>query len=329
MAYHSRALTICLSILCGLVIGPRSHALVPNQLPLRIDQTEATGCRLSHAHTGESRNFTMFSEHGGGVREYVVHLPSKYDPGVPLPLILSFHGFTEHMWQHEKLSKFSNESINPNMITIYPQGLGNPPAWEGAPYASNASDLSFTTDLVNHIKATYCINSKEIFATGMSNGGGFVNTLACSPNGSDFAAFAPVAGAFYGDVANGSFQCQAARPRVPILEIHGSNDSIIPYQGGQASGVALPAISDWLKRWATRNGCSSSSSGTTQSLVDGHVQRTSYNCNDSIAIVSGLEVRGLDHCWPSTTPNRNNHNTSTWIDAAPYVLEFFNNHQRF
>ena len=162
----------------------------------------------------------------------------------------------------------------------------------------------------------------------MSNGGGFVNTLACSPNGSDFAAFAPVAGAFYGDVDSSSYECKPSRTFLPVFEIHGQNDSIIPYEGGPTFGTTIPAIPDWLKRWAVRNGCSSSRSNTTRELVGGHVQWVSYSCEGVDDIVSGLLVRGLDHYWPSKEPNLDSQGHSTWIDATPYILNFFNAHRK-
>ena len=328
MVFHSYAAKAHLWVLCNLMLPTPSNTIAFDQHPLALDHTQASGCGIPHAYNGTTRNETLVSQRGGGLRSYAVHLPSGYESEAPMPLVLSFHGFTQRIWQYERITGFSDESFNPGMITVYPQGLGNPPAWEGAPYAGNESDLSFTTDLVEHLKATYCIDTQRIYANGMSNGGGFVNVLACSPHGSDFAAFAPVAGAFYGDVDGGYFKCQPTRSQLPFLEIHGSNDSIIPYAGGLASGVMIPPITDWLRRWAVRNGCSSSTPSTTRDLAGGHVRQISYDCNGKREIVNGLVVDDLDHYWPSTTPNGDNHNISTWIDAAPYILSFFKEHQK-
>ena len=161
----------------------------------------------------------------------------------------------------------------------------------------------------------------------MSNGGGFVNTLACSSEGTEFTAFAAVAGAFYEDIEGGQFECEPARLPKPIMEIHGDEDGIIPYRGGEASGVLIPAIPDWLHNWAVRNGCSDSSVGKVRNLVDGNVRETSFSCNGRHQVVVGLEVSGMAHVWPSTTPNLDNGNITTWIDAAPYILKFFEEHR--
>lgn len=90
------------------------------------------------------------------------------------------------------------------------------------------------------------MDSNRIYATGLSNGGGFVATLACDEeDGGIFAAFAPVAGSFYTDVDETSEDCNPARSPLPILEIHGGVDDTTFYDGGEGEGGLLPAISDW------------------------------------------------------------------------------------
>ena len=77
----------------------------------------------------------------------------------------------------------------------------------------------------------------------MSNGGGFIGTLACSAVGGQFAALASGSGSFYTD-ANGS-QCSPARKPLPLLEIHGGNDKSVFYDGGNGEGGLLPSIPSW------------------------------------------------------------------------------------
>ncbi len=314
-----------------LVFQTSSNSRFHYQAPLSGPSPGTIGCGLlPPSSPGHSENFTFYSEHGGGQRAYLVHLPLNYKLTDPHPLILSFHGFTQTMHHQEHISKFSNSTTNPNAITVYPQGLGSPPAWQGAPYSlEGVDDLAFTNDLVTHLKAHYCIDEGKLFATGMSNGGGFVNTLACSSEGQAFAAFAAVAGAFYGDVAEEKFECEPAWLPVPILEIHGDKDGIIAYQGGEASGVAIPAIPGWLHRWAVRNGCPGSSVGKVRDIIDRNVQETAYDCNGIQKVVTGLKVKGMGHVWPSVTSNDDNGNVTTWMDAAPHILLFFQGYRQF
>jgi len=84
----------------------------------------------------------------------------------------------------------------------------------------------------------------------MSNGGGFIGTLACDPIGSTlFKGVAAHSGAFYTDIGGPSNGCSPARI-IPILEIHGAVDKTVKYEGGRGDGGPQPAISDWLDWWA-------------------------------------------------------------------------------
>lgn len=79
------------------------------------------GCGMPHVVDGISKNFQVSTD--GGNRTYRIRLPSNYDPNIPAPLIISYHGHGQDMVQQETLSQFSNDAINPNMIAVYPQGL--------------------------------------------------------------------------------------------------------------------------------------------------------------------------------------------------------------
>jgi poly(3-hydroxybutyrate) depolymerase len=79
----------------------------------------------------------------------------------------------------------------------------------------------------------------------MSNGGGFVGTLACDPSASMlFRAVAAHSGAFYTDV-NGPDNGCAPSKILPMLEVHGTDDKTVKYVGGEGDGGPQPAIPDW------------------------------------------------------------------------------------
>lgn len=182
--------------------------------------------------------------------------------------------------------------------------------WEGPTYATaGVSDKVFTTDLVNHIKDQYCIDTSRVYATGHSNGGGFVDTLACSPgHGGQFAAFASVSGAFYTNV-NGNDNCHPARSPLPMLESHGAADPTIPYNGGSGRGGPLPAIPEWLSRWAGRDQCGPM---TTTDLADG-VHHQVSNCAGIAGLLQHYKIDGHDHSWPGP---------GSEIDISPIIIGF-------
>lgn len=130
-------------------------------------------------------------------------------------------------------------------------------------------DLDFVAALLADVRSNWCVDDKRIYATGsvdsfnlhvflgadevasMSNGGGFVGTIACSPLGGEFAAFAPVSGSFYTDTNGPDNGCAPARKPLPMLEFHGGSDKSVAYTGGQGEGGIEPSIPDWYVNIAT------------------------------------------------------------------------------
>ena len=197
--------------------------------------------------------------------------------------------------------------------------------WEGAPFADpTVDDKVFTTDLLNHLNSAYCIDQQRIFASGKSDGGGFCDTLACNAtHGAAFAAFAPVAGAFYTDLNNSD--CSPARSPIPVLEFHSTDDGTIFYDGGESrSGGELPDIPGWLSRWAVRDGCLDNSTRVEAPVNDtnGNLEYTkiTYSCNNVTDVISHYKSErkietGKDHIWPTLK--------NSWIEASPLIIDFF------
>lgn len=106
-AYYAVPLTSLLQHSSATVLGVRADS----------------GCGTPHQtyNDGESREYNISSS--GGIRTYNIHLPQDYNSSTKYPLIISYHGGTEDKTQQEGISQFSNNTINPNMIAVYPQGI--------------------------------------------------------------------------------------------------------------------------------------------------------------------------------------------------------------
>ncbi len=274
-----------------------------------------TGCgRQAPAQPGVTT--TLHLESGGIDRTYTVHLPSSYTPWRPYPMVLSFHGHKRTSQYQEELSGFSAV----NAIAVYPQGLvgtDGETAWTGAPYSAAADDVLFTSDLITSLQRRLCVDPARIYATGKSNGGGFVGVLACRLAGR-IAAFAPVSGAFYPEGG----ACHPSRP-VALLDFHGTADATIPYTGNPAKG--LPPIPDWLADWSTRDGCRPKP--VSWSPVQGVNAQRWTGCTWP-GVVEHYRVESAGHVWPSTRPNLDSA-TPTVIDATPVIWRFFQVHALF
>ncbi|KAL3963616.1 hypothetical protein ACCO45_000620 [Purpureocillium lilacinum] len=231
-------------------------------------------------------------------------------------------------------TRFSDEIINPNMITVYPAGVNK--NWQGPTYATpGVSDKVFTTDLVNRIKNNYCVDEARVYGTGHSKYShppsrvqsrspmltvGQWSRFSWDPrlfpeHGGQFAAFAPISGAFYTDVS-GDENCHPSRSPIPMFEVHGTADPTISYDGGQGRGGPLPSIPDWLSRWARRNRCSTSN---TEDIANG-AHDTKWTCANIPGLLEHIKIDGHDHSWPG--PN------NSPVDVSPLVIKFLSNNYK-
>jgi polyhydroxybutyrate depolymerase len=200
---------------------------------------------------GLSENQTISS--GGYERLYRIHLPSGYRSNVAQPLVLNFHGHGSTAEIQEKLTKLSLLADQQDFLAAYPQGMigsDHLSGWAtGSAWDPQVNDVLFVSNLLNRLQAQFCIDPLRIYAMGFSNGGGMTNLLATRMAGR-IAAFASVSGSYY-PIA-GDYHPE--RP-VPFLEIHGTADRIVPYDGSRAKDYS--PVTSWLLSWVQRDHCSS------------------------------------------------------------------------
>ncbi|KAE9973686.1 hypothetical protein BLS_003474 [Venturia inaequalis] len=196
--------------------------------------------------TGISASSLKFLSSNGVRRSYWAHTPSNYDDSKSYPIVLAFHGSSKLGHDIDGFSMEADTRLtlpiistkySESKIFVYPNGVGG--TWAGPSYANSSipQDLQFISDLLSNVKENFNIDDSRVYATGLSNGGGFIGILACAPIGNKFSAFAAVAGAFYEkaggiDVGN----CAVGRGVVPMLEIHGGSDKTVKYAGGVGEG---------------------------------------------------------------------------------------------
>ncbi|KAF8317718.1 carbohydrate esterase family 1 protein [Clavulina sp. PMI_390] len=289
---------------------------------------DTSGCGVSHWFPGIPTSIDLTSS--GVSRSYLIHTPSNYSSTHQYPLILGFHGSSSVGFFFEADTGLDDAQYTGDKIMIYPNGLGG--AWAGANYstASVPEDLQFVWDLLADVRTKYCIDSARIYATGLSIGGGFVNTIACNDTvGGEFAAFSPASGSFYTDATGVDDGCTPARSVTPILEFHGGADADVFYNGGQGEGGYEPPIPTWLGFWAERNGCE-----TPYTQVDSFnddVHHLIWTCGGQYGALQHYKTDDQKHDWPSTDINFSQiaaGDLPTHISASAIIQSFFMNFTR-
>ncbi|KAJ9136763.1 Feruloyl esterase B [Pleurostoma richardsiae] len=287
----------------------------------------SAGCqRKQRLNTvGKTLNVTL------GDRRYLLYVPPTYSSAIPAPVVLSFHGGTRTAEDQKALDLLTTPDFNKGHIIIYPNGLNY--TWEGVPNVTT-KDTQFVTKILNEVEKEYCIDHSRIFATGKSQGGGFVGVLACdSALSTRIAAFAPVSGAYYVsnvsvcDPATVKIPCDPGRKHVPVLAFHGGADGTISIDGGPRKGGCLPTIEHWVNEWAIRDALGTKN--TSVSLTEAATEHV-FGAGDERSLVTFVyDGDKVDHSWPYTGDNPDNlqHGDGpASFNATPVILDFFKEH---
>lgn len=221
---------------------------------------------------------------GGMERSYVLSVPAGVERTTRMPLIYVFHGYKGDA---EKVRTESGLDAA-NAVVVFMEGHDQ--AWAPAPYATTTGeqDIAFVEAVRQALDAEFTIDASRVFATGLSNGGGFASYLGCQ-RPQDLTAVGSVSAAFYERVSQG---CS----RIPIkhIDFHGTADSVIGYDGGQRHNSVYESSHEMLAEAAVRNHCDEL---PTESTYAPGIER--FVWQDCDAPLEHYRIDGGVHEWPS------------------------------
>ena len=169
-------------------------------------------------------------EHEGLERSFLIYVPTNIKENAPL--VVAIHGYTSSAKTLMGYSGINQVADKEGFLVAYPQGTkdsrDNNFFNVGYEFHSDSkvNDVNFIREIVLNLTKEYKLNSKRVFATGMSNGGDMSYLLACTSSDL-FTAVAPVAGVMMKDTLE---NCNPEK-KIPIFEIHGTKDSISKFEG--------------------------------------------------------------------------------------------------
>lgn len=242
------------------------------------------------ASANPTGDFPVHLNFGGLDRTYQVHVP----PGLTTAsgLVINLHGAGQSGALQASLTNFNAVADANGFVVAYPDGIDL--SWadgRGAsvPDRQGVDDVGFLTAVIDGLAQQYGVPPGRVFATGMSAGAFMATRLACD-RANLVSAIAPVAGTL------GSGQpCYPAHP-VSVLQIHGTADQVVPFNGGPmvGRGGASDVISapSYVDRWRAADGC-----GAPVEEVYGHVHR--FNAGGCVGgtAVDFVRIDGGGHTW--------------------------------
>jgi polyhydroxybutyrate depolymerase len=214
----------------------------------------------------------------------VVHIPPALRVGAPIVLALPGAGQTAR--DFADYTGYSRLADREHVAVAYATAAGSRPFWNITDAPGRAADVPYLRSVVPAIVHAACADPDRVGVTGVSNGGGMSARLAC--DAADLiAAAAPVAGG-YGALPD----CRPSRP-VPVLEIHGTADEVVPYRG--KGNPVRGDVATFLAQWRRLDGCPAASRARP---VNGEVLELRWTgCASGTQVVHD-RVEGAPHGWP-------------------------------
>lgn len=278
-------------------------------------------------------------EHDGLLREYFVFLPSSYSRERPHPAAIFMHGYggTATGTEAEVTQGLNQYAEEYGYVMVYPQGTwflasidGSEP-WEVtswnhisdgfdsgpdgpicAPdrdkvpcppecgncgqcgWTSCHDDVGFLRSLVKELTSRWAVDADRVHVSGFSNGAMMANRIACEA--SELFASAALVG---GRLERG-FECTPRR-RLPLLQVNGGADEVVPADGRVSSGGWWFASTTAVTRhWLEGESCGVEAEPWSSSVLEGENVQCAIACGDTgHPSIDCLWPAG-DHRWPGT-----------------------------
>ena len=269
----------------------------------------------------------------GRERSYLVHIPPKHDPKKPTPVVLVFHGGGTNAQIMVRFCGMNKKSDEVGFVAVYPNGTGtadlfltwNAGGFQGPNADKRPNDVKFVSMLLDDVTTVVNVDSKRVYATGMSNGG-----MMCYRLGAELsdriAAIAPV---------SGTMAIPDYKPKrpVPVMHFHGTTDNIVPFNGpskGTPKFLTFKSVEETIRLCAKANGCPETPvvEDLPDKADDGtKAKQKTFGPGKDGAEVVLVEIEGGGHTWPGQEPPVGFIGKSTKdISANDLMWEFFKKH---
>jgi poly(hydroxyalkanoate) depolymerase family esterase len=251
-----------------------------------------------------------------GVRSYLGYVPSRYEPGVAVPLVVALHGCIESADAFRQLTRLDQLAEARNSVVVFPEQ--SPAAsfmrcWNWFTQTQRGwGEPSLVAGITGVVAGRYTIDPKRIYVVGLSAGAAMAGVMGatypdlyaavgigsgCEYDGLPCGPLGGVDPELAGRLAYGAM---GARARVqPVVVFHGDRDAVIPPVNAVQIVRQWQATADWADDGADNGsiprGPASSADGaaiggqtyTVTSYVDGHGNE----------LEQSWLVHGMGHAW--------------------------------
>ena len=254
-----------------------------------------------------------------------LYVPSTYDAETPTPLIVLLHGYSSSGEGQNTYMGISPLVDTYGFILVSPDGTKEASDaenhfWNASSaccnfFDSDVNDVAYLAGLIDAVKDAYTIDEKRVYLIGHSNGG-FMSYRMAHEHSGTIAAIASLAGA-------DQTQPRPAPPNpVHVLQIHGTADTAITYEGGEFRGGGHPGAKESVGNWSAHNGCAATGLDAGTVDLDGGLEGAE---TDITRYTSGCNNGGSAELW---TINGGGHVPAFSTHFSPLVIEWLLGHPK-
>ncbi len=265
-------------------------------------------CAASAQDTATETGFEVF-QYGNIERQYVLHLPKDLPENAPLVFFL--HGYHGNARNYAKMG-MSRVADAHEFAVVYPQGTPDRrdvPHWNARLTLSETDDIGFLSALAQKLQRTHNLDPERTFASGVSNGG-FMSYTLVAERPDVFKAVASIIGTMSGY----TWEHREDIKPVPVLQISGLDDRIVPFDGSMRAFGGWGGAPDQkavIEFWKDLD------QTTTEEVIEVTADTTAYRYGDGVdgCEVWLYEVKGWGHRVPG--PRK------LGVHSVELVWEFF------
>ncbi|MET9343084.1 extracellular catalytic domain type 1 short-chain-length polyhydroxyalkanoate depolymerase [Nonomuraea sp. NPDC004354] len=260
--------------------------------------------------------FTGTYTNAAGIRGYRGYVPSSYQPGTPMPLLVALHGCNMSAKDMEDLTRYNELAEARGFIVVYPEQsiLANLlRCWNFAPAGNHIRDKgepSIIAGITAKVRSQYTVDTRRTYVIGASSGAA-MSVIMGATYPDVYAAIGSVAGGpFPGDQnatpeQNGLYAYQAmgayAR-KVPAFVLHGLADTTVDAQLGRDTVTQWAQTDDLALDGGVDDDDVDAVADTTRQATENGRAFTHYTYNQADtgeSVIEAYFVEGMGHRWPS------------------------------
>ncbi|WDW09453.1 PHB depolymerase family esterase [Priestia aryabhattai] len=307
---------------------------------------------LGAVSSSAAGSFTSKTYNG---RTYKLYVPSSYQGGAALPLVVMLHGCTQDPDQFAAGTQMNALAETEKFFVLYPEqpsSANSNKCWnwfDTAHQSRGSGEPALIAGMVNQIKSSYSIDADQVFVGGLSAGAAMSVIMGATyPDifaaisvgaGLEYKAATSVTGAYTAMSSGGPNPIQQGDLAYSAMGEHKRVVPVILFHGTADYTVAPINAHQILSQWAQTNDRASdgldnnniddTADQTLPGTVSGGRSYTQYIYKDTAGktVMEKYMIEGMGHAWSGGSTS-GSYTDSKGPNATKLSWNFFKNHPK-